>query len=69
MTSSEAQQQTKARIAAIRRLIHDQPALAVRVIRQWLASDGANTTANKTASQASATGPRPERPPSTKLRP
>lgn len=69
MASSESQQQTKARIAAIRRLIHDQPALTVRVIRQWLASDGANTTANTTASQAGGAGSRPERPPSTKLRP
>ena len=69
MASSETRQQTQARIAAIRRLTHDQPALAARVIRQWLAGDGANTTAHTTADKTGGAGPRPERPPSTKLRP
>lgn len=68
MANSKAQQQTQARLMAIRRLIHDQPALAVQIIRQWLASDGRATTANTRGDATRAIEPRPARPASTKLR-
>lgn len=64
---SAAQQHTQVRIATIRRLIHDQPALAVRVIRQWLASDEPHTVVNTKESGAEASGPRPLPPASTRL--
>lgn len=69
MASSETRQQSQARIATIRRMIHDQPALAVRVIREWLANEAPATTANTATGIAGVPEPRPQRPASTKLRP
>lgn len=69
MASSELQQQSQARLAVIRRLVHDQPALAARVIREWLTNDSRATTANTATAIAGAPEPRPLRPASAKLLP